>query len=206
MDWHTLLTSVITSLGGTLGITLIFLRSIKKRSETYIDNVLQHSLDKKLEEYKLILNKQIANYEIFSKRYNECLDITILQLTIIEQNTHIIFDGITQCINEGLTLDFIFQQPKLLTAKKELEQSCTEINKANVLCKVCFDKDLLSQVENLSKKTSEYIEAIDRKMVELTIDQSVYQELIVFGEGIDKIIDDISKFINKNTKRLSGEK
>lgn len=206
MDWLTFLTSIITSLGGTLGISLIILRSIKKRAETYVDNALQYSLDKKLEEYKQILNKQIANYETFSKRYNECLDTIILQLAQIDQNTNVIHKGITECIREGLALDYVFQQPELLLARNNLEQSCEELRKSSILCKVCFDKQLLSKVEGLSTKTNEYIISIDQRVLEVSTNQAACQELIILGEKVKQIVDDISKCIKENSDRLSGEK
>ena len=52
MEWSTFFASLFSSVGGAVGISIIILRFAMKRTEGYVDNVIQHRFDKKLEEYK----------------------------------------------------------------------------------------------------------------------------------------------------------
>lgn len=205
MDWNTFFTSLFTSMGGTLGVTLIILRFLKKQVETYIDNTIKYSFDKKLEEYKQNLNKQFSNYEIFSKKYNDCIDIIIRELNGAEKYIKEIQECLDRCLNERLALDFVFNQQGGMCSVRELFSVFQTLEQTRVMYQICLPKHIADDIEVTLDLISNYITGINQELESLQIDRLLCQRLLDTGKNIHNKVDSLSSLIREEYLRQAGE-
>lgn len=205
MEWGTFFVSLFSSVGGAVGISLIILRFAKKRTETYIDNMIQHGFDKKLEEYKQKLNKQFSNYEAFSKKYYDCIETIVKQLIEIEKYLKITQKGINRCLDESLTLDFIFNQQDNSNAIVKLSDIVEELMQVRVSCRICLPDHLTNGIEDILNKINEYIAGIKQEMGEVQINRITSERLLDSGKTIHNKVELLSKHIREESLRQSGE-
>lgn len=205
MDWSTFLTSLFASVGGALGICLIILRSVKKRTETYIDDAIKHKFDKKLEEYKQNLSKQAASYEAFSKSYYDCIEKVVKQLIDVEKYLKMIQEGIMKCLDEGLTFDYIFNQNDDLNLTTNLSNVTEGLEQAMVTYYICLPDYIVDRLEDVLNIIYEYIGGIEREMRKLCINRASYQSLLDLGKNVHNMVNALSKCIREECLRQSGE-
>lgn len=205
MEWGTFFASLFSSVGGAVGISLIILRFAKKRTETYIDNVIQHEFDKKLEEYKQKLNKQFSNYKVFSKQYFDCIENIVKQLVEIEKYLKITQKGINKCLDERLTLDFIFNQQNNSNAIAKLDDIVEELMQILVSCRICLSDYLTDGIEDIFNRVNEYVACIKQEMREVQINRMTSERLLDSGKTIFIQVESLSKYIREESLRQSGE-
>lgn len=205
MDWNTFFSSLLASVGGAIGISLIILRFAKKRMETYIDDAIQHKFDKKLEAYKQNLNKQFSNYENFTKRYYECIEKVINQLNEAEKYLKVIQEGIIKCLDERLTFDYIFNQNDDLHSIANLSNVSEELEQSRVTYRICLPNHIVEGIEDVLIIINEYTMGIKQEMNELRINRASCQSLLDLGNKIYDKVDSISKYIREESLRQSGE-
>lgn len=205
MEWSTFFASLFSSVGGAVGISIIILRFAMKRTEGYVDNVIQHRFDKKLEEYKQKLNKQFSNYETFSKRYYDCIENIVKQLIEIEKYLNITQNGIKKCLDEGLTLDYIFNQQDNSNAIVKLSGIVEELIEVGVSCRICLPDQLTDGIEVLLNKINEYITGIKQEIGEVQINRITSERLLDSGKSIHNNVESLSKHIKEESLRQSGE-
>ena len=205
MEWSTFFASLFSSLGGAIGISLIILRFAKKRTETYIDNTIQHRFDKKLEDYKQKLSKQFSNYETFSKKYYEDIEKIVSQFGEIEKHLKITQKGINKCIDEDLTLDYIFNQDDYNNSFIEFSEIVESLTQVIISCRICLPDHLTEGLENILNIIKKYITTLNQEREEVHLDRTKCKQLLNYGEIIYNKIEALSKSIREESLKLSGE-
>lgn len=205
MEWRTFFVSLFSSVGGAVGIALIALRFAKKRTETYIDNTIQHSFDKKLEEYKQKLNKQFSSYENYSKKYNDCVENLVNQMILIEKHLKIIQESINKCIDESSTLDYIFNQQENSNSLIIFNDIIDELMQIKVSCYIFLPNNLMDDIEDMMNKIKAYIGGIKREMEEVQINRRMCVQLLDSGKSIHSLVELLLKHIRQENLRQAGE-
>lgn len=205
MDWNAFFTSLFVSMGGTLGISVIILRSAKKRMEIYIDDAIQYKFDRKLEEHKQQLNKQLSNYETFSERYYDCIEKVVKQLDEVENYLKVVQEGIIRCLDERLTFDYIFKQNDDLRSLTNLENVSEKIEQTWVTYHICLPDHIVSMLKDVINLINEYTAGVRQEMTELHIDQVSCRRLLDSGKNIRDNIYFLSKNIREECLHQSGE-
>lgn len=205
MEWLTFFVSLFSSVGGAVGIALIALRFAKKRTETYIDNIIQHSFDKKLEEYKQKLNKQFSSYENYSKKYSDCVGNLVNQLILIEKHLKIIQEAINKCLDESSTLDYIFNQQENSNSLIIFNDTIDELIQIKVSCYIFLPNNLIDDIEDIMNKIEAYIAGIKREMEEVQINRRMCVQLLDSGNSIHSIVELLLKHIRQENLRQAGE-
>lgn len=205
MDWKTFFVSLFTSIGGALGVTLIILRFLKRRVETYIDDAIKYKFDKKLEEYKQSLNKQFSDYESFTKKYNDCIDIIIKELSETEKYIKEIQKCINRCLYEQLTLDFVFNKQDGTGSIRGLYNASQVLEQTRVMYQICLPKHIADDIEVILSLINNYLVEINRETENLQIDRLLCQRLLDSGKAIHNKVDSLSSLIREEYLRQSGE-
>lgn len=205
MDWNTFFVSLFASIGETLGLTLIILRFFKKRVETYIDDAIKYRFDKKIEEYKQKLNKQFSNYEIFAKKYNDCIDIIIKELNGAEKYIKQTQECINKCLTEQLTLDFVFNQQGGICSVKGLFSVFQALEQTKVMYQICLPKHIADDIEVTLSLINNYTAEINREMDNLQLNRSLCKRLLDAGKTIHNKVNSLSSLIREECLKQSGE-
>lgn len=205
MDWITFFSSLFVSVGGAVGITKVILNFAKKRTEAYIDNAIQLGFDRKLEDYKQELKKQFSNYETFSKKYNDCIENVIKQLSETEKHLKVTQEGIKKCLGEGKTLDYIFNQHDNLNSITKLSNIIEELTQIRVLCHTCLPDQLTDEIEDVLDIINKYVTGIKQEMGKVLIDRITCERLLDSGKTIHKKVESFSKHIREKGLQQSGE-
>lgn len=205
MNWNNILTNLVISMGGTLGMALIILRFCKKRVETYIDNAINYSFDKKLEEYKQKLNKQFSSYKSFADKHNECIDIIIKELNAAGKYIKETQECINRCLSEQLTLDFVFKQQGGARSVEGLFSVSQELGQTKVMCQIYLPKHIDDDIEAALSLINNYTGGINRELENLQIDRQLCQGLLDDGQTIRGKVDSLSSLIREECLRKSGE-
>jgi len=205
MDWNTFFASLFASIGGTLGLSLIILRFLKKRVETYIDDAIKYRFDKKIEKYKQSLNKQYSNYENFAKKYNDCVEIIIRQLNEIDKFLKEVQNGINRCLNEGLTLDFVFNQQNRERSITGLLNVLQVLEQTRVMCQICLPKNMSEEIETIISLINNYSTDIKREIENLQLDRLLCQRILDSGKTIYDKVDSLARLIREEYLKQSGE-
>ena len=205
MDWNTFFASLITSVGGIVGVSLIFLRFCKKRVETYIDDAVNYRFNKKIEEYKQSLNKQFSSYETFYRKYNDCVEIVVKQLSETVSYLKVIQVGLIKCVNEHLTLHYLLNQNDQLHSFTELCNVSKEMDSTRMMYRICLPNHIADGVEDILGLINEYTVGIKKEIPNLQVNMELFQRLLNTGNTIQNNVNTLSEHIREESLRRSGE-
>lgn len=205
MDWSTFFASLFSSMGGTLGVSLILLRFLKKRFENYIDDAIKYRFDIKLEEYKQKLNKQFSNYEKFLKKYNDSTEIVIVQLNRIEKYLKETQKGINRCLNEQLTVDFIFSQQDMEHSVIGLGSVSQELEQSKMNFQIYLPMNIAEEIETIINLINNYTAGIEQEMVNVQIDRLFCLELLDSSKNIYNKVSLLSELLKEELHKQSGK-
>lgn len=205
MDWNAFITGLLTSIGGTIGVSIIILRILKKRVETYVDATIKYGFDKKIEEYKQDLKKQFSTYESFVKKYSDCIDIIIGQLNETEKYLKQIQKCIDKCLNEQRTLEFVFKQYDDENSIIGLRNVSQALEQNRVTYQFLLQENIPDEIEVILSLIKNYAAEINQQMENLEIDRTLCQRLLDSGKAIHNKVDILLDLIKEEYNRQSGQ-